>query len=153
MTDRGRRLLISAALFFCATGALLAAPGATAAEPAKQQVVVHLSHYTDDLHAVSMALKIGRMLTEHGASVTMFADLEGVRLGDARTPQGLAWGSGKPVSELYAAFIEAGGQLLLCPHCSKVAGIGREQLRNGASIATEAEVAELFLKADKVIDY
>lgn len=45
-----------------------------------QSVVVHLSHFTDDLHAAFMALNIGTMLAESGeAEVTLFLDLEAVR--------------------------------------------------------------------------
>lgn len=152
MIDARRRRLIVAAFFLCA-GGLLLAKAAAPAEAARQQVVIHLSHFTDDLHAVSMALKIGRLLSAQGADVTIFADLEGVRLGDGRVPQELVWGSGPSASELYEAFVEAGGRLLLCPHCAQVAGIDREQLREGAALASEAEIAELFLRADKIIDY
>ena len=130
---------------------LVAYPPASHAE--EQQVVVHLSHYSDDLHAVSMALKIGKILADAGAEVTLFADLEGARLGDRRAPQNLLWGSGKSIKELYDAFVSAGGSIVLCPHCASVAGIGKDELRDGSRIGTEQEIAALFLAADKILDY
>ncbi|HSF30385.1 MAG TPA: hypothetical protein VLK82_07930 [Candidatus Tectomicrobia bacterium] len=50
----------------------------------KQQIVVHPKHYTDDLHAVFMALGIAGLMQGKGAQVTLMLDLEGVRLADAR---------------------------------------------------------------------
>jgi len=123
------------------------------AQEVSQRVVIHLSHYSDDLHAVSMALKIGQILEDSGAEVTLFADLEGARVGDSRAPQNLRWGNGRPISELYEAFIDAGGVVVLCPHCAAAAGIGEGDLRDGSSISKQQEVAALFLAADKILDY
>ena len=94
-----------------------------------------------------------QQIASEGAAVTLFADLEGARLGDRRLPDGLRWGSGKSVSELYAAFIDAGGKLVLCPHCANAAAIGEDALRDGARIGKPDEVAALFLAADKILDY
>ena len=141
-------------LYLVIACAFLAAYAPTGhAEENGQQIVVHLSHYSDDLHAVNMALKIGTMLSDAGASVTLFADLEGARLGDRRLPNNLRWGSGKPVSGLYDAFVKAGGSVILCPHCASAAGISEDALRDGARIGTQEEIAALFLAADKILDY
>lgn len=133
--------------------AMLVAYAPTGYAQDEQQVVVHLSHFSDDLHAVNMALKIGTMLADAGAAVTLFADLEGARVGDRRVPPDLRWGSGEPVNELFDAFIEAGGRVVLCPHCASVAGIGADDLRDGTRIGTPQEVVALFLAADKILDY
>ena len=144
------------ASYFCllmACSILVAYPLASQAQEEQQRIVVHLSHYSDDLHAASMALKIGKMLADAGAEVTLFADLEAVRLGDSRAPQNLVWGEGKRVNELYDAFISAGGSIVLCPHCASVAGISKDDLRGGSRLGTEKEIAALFLAADKILDY
>ncbi len=144
---------ISYLCLLMACSILVASPRASHAQEDQQQVVVHLSHYSDDLHAASMALKIGKILADAGAEVTLFADLEGTRLGDRRVPQNLLWGSSRPINELYDAFIGAGGSIVLCPHCASVAGISKEHLRDGARLGTEKEIAALFLAADKILDY
>jgi predicted peroxiredoxin len=144
---------ISYSLLLLACSVLASYAPASHAQEEQPQIVVHLSHYSDDLHAASMALKIGRILADSGAEVTLFADLEGSRLGDSRAPQSLVWGSGKSINELYDAFIKAGGSIVLCPHCASVAGISEDSLRKGSRIGTEQEIAALFLAADKVIDY
>ncbi|QDV24649.1 DsrE family protein [Aureliella helgolandensis] len=119
-----------------------------------QQVVVHLSHFTDDLHRCFMALKVASLLQEHGAEVTIFLDLEGVRLAERRQLLDLTWGQDSPpLSEHYDKFIDAGGKLVLCPHCAKSARIGSGALKRHAAIATMPSLAKLLLDADKVMDY
>jgi sulfur relay (sulfurtransferase) complex TusBCD TusD component (DsrE family) len=51
-------------------------------------------------------------------------------------------------------YVEAGGKVLLCPHCAQAAGLSDSMLLSEAKIAKgPEEVARLFLNADKVIDY
>ena len=118
-----------------------------------QNIMIHLSNYTNDLHSVTMALKIGHMLASHGEEVTMFVDLEGVRLVDKHQPVDLTWGSGMTIKELYDQFIDAGGKVLVCPHCAEAAGI--KELRKGATIASmeEKTMYKAFTRADKILDY
>lgn len=141
------------AFYLLVVCSLLVAYAPTGHTQDEQQIVIHLSHFSDDLHAVNMALELGTMLANTGAAVTLFADLEGARVGDRRLPANLQWGSGKPVSELFDAFIDAGGSVVLCPHCAKVAGISEDSLRDGARIGTPQEISALFLAADKILDY
>lgn len=130
----------------------LSVPSASA-QSTQKNVVVHLTHYTDDLHAASMALMIAGNLQKKGAQVTLHLDLEGVRLVDARQPD-LKWGEFPAISELYNAFVEAGGQVLACPACSKAAGVTPESLRPGAKIGKPGEdIPEMLLAADIVLDY
>jgi predicted peroxiredoxin len=123
----------------------------------QQNVIVHLSRGTEDLHRVSMALKLATALQSAGANVTLFLDLEGVRIADQNLPQDLAWGFGPQkasVQELLQNYVTAGGQVLICPHCAEAAGISPAALKSEAIIASnDNEVAVLFLQADKVIDY
>jgi predicted peroxiredoxin len=130
-----------------------ATPTATAAQTTQKNAVVHLTHFTDDLHAASMALMIAGNLQKKGAQVTLHLDLEGVRLADARQPD-LQWGEFPPIAELYTAFVEAGGEVLACPACSKAAGLTPESLRPGAKIGKPGEdIPEMLLAADIVLDY
>ncbi len=117
----------------------------------EQNVVIHLSNYTNDLHSVNMALKLGHMLSEAGSSVTLFVDLEGVRLVDKHQPQNLTWGAGESIETLYNQFISAGGSVLVCPHCAKAAGV--TEVRKGAVIADKDSLMKAITSADKILDY
>ena len=113
-----------------------------------QQVVVHLSHFTDDLHRCFMALKMANLMQVHGAEVTIFLDLEGVRLAERRQVLDLTWGEDSPpLADHYNNFIEAGGKVVLCPHCAKSARIGDGALKRHAEIATMPSLGKLLTSA------
>ena len=117
----------------------------------EQNIMIHLSNYTNDLHSVNMALKLGYMLSESGSSVTLFLDLEGVRLVDKHQPQNLTWGAGDAIETLYNKFIDAGGNVLVCPHCAEAAGVS--EVRKGAVIADKDSLSKAITSADKILDY
>ncbi|HKK52222.1 MAG TPA: DsrE family protein [Myxococcota bacterium] len=117
-------------------------------------IVVHIGHATDDLHAASMGMSLARMLQKKGGRVTVFLDREGVRLADDDMPKDLGWGKGSDsVRTMLAELVKAGGRVGLCPHCAMAAGIEEDDLVEGALILSDDEVAELFLNAERVIDY
>lgn len=136
-------------LLFIAAGSSPLAAQSTS----KQKVVVHLSHFSDNLHAAKMAVHLANMMQGMGAEVTLLLDLEGVRLADSRQPGDLIWGKGDPISTEVAAFVKAGGKILLCPHCSEHAGITPATLRPGARIGQHAELPKVILEASKILDY
>lgn len=150
---------ISAALVLCPLTAgctTVTAPAAYAQSPQateKQELVVHLGSFTNDLHSAFMALSLATNLQKHGANVTVFLDREGVRLADVRERGDLTWGDSGGTSAAMAEFVQAGGKVLLCPHCASLAGMEAAHVRPGARLATHEEVAGIFLKADKVIDF
>lgn len=119
-----------------------------------QQVVVHLSHFTDDLHRCFMALKVAGLMQEHGAEVTIFLDLEGVRLAQRRQELAFTWGVDSPtLAEYYDKFTKGGGKVVVCPHCAKSAHVSQGGLKRNAEIATMPSLGKMLMDADKVMDY
>jgi predicted peroxiredoxin len=145
--------LVFPLLHIPAAGAWAQTPVPGKAAEDRQKVVVHLTHYTDNLHAVNMALELASVLAKKGADVSVFLDLESVRLVDRRSPQDLNWGSTVPISTLFQNARESGVRFIVCPHCAKAAGIEAKNLREGASLATPDELGQLLLNADKILDY
>lgn len=130
--------------------------GAEAASPANvsgQRVVVHLSRFSENLHAPAMALDVASSLLRQGARVTLLLDLEGVRLADAKTPGDAILGQGEGIQARLKRFTDLGGAVLVCPHCATFAGVTEASLRPGTRIAKENEIARLLLDAHKVISY
>lgn len=119
-----------------------------------QKIVVHLSHFTDDLHRCFMALKLATLMQKSGGEVTLFLDLEGVRLAERRQLLDMTWGSNPTkLGEHYENFTEAGGKVILCPHCAKSARIGDMALKRHSEIGNEEMMAKMFLEAEKILDY
>lgn len=151
--------IVSAALVVCplAAGcASIVAPAAHAQAPQtaqSQQIVVHLGSFTNDLHSAFMALSLATNLQKAGGKVTVFLDREGVRLADVRERGDLTWGDSGGSSAAMTEFVQAGGKVVLCPHCASLAGIDATNVRPGARIATHEEAAAIFLAANKVVDF
>ena len=124
-----------ATLAVAATMALISGPHLAASSAghtaADQKVVVHLSKFTNDLHAPFMALKVAKALQSREASVTIFLDMEGARIAN-------------PTEDL---------EVVVCPHCAHHYGVSEGHIRDGVRFGTEEMIAQLFLDADKVIDY
>jgi predicted peroxiredoxin len=124
------------------------------AQQDQQNILVTMTHGTDDLHASLMALKLAKAMLDEGAKVTLFVNLEAVRLVDSRQPDNLSWGAdGKSVGEHFRSVVDAGAKVMVCPQCADVVGLTPSSLRNGATMATLEQVAEAMLAADKVVDY
>lgn len=150
------RQLIPLALLAVAAASLLTRPALSGSEEpqSKQQIVVHLSHFTDDLHRCFMALKLATLMQRSGAEVSLFLDLEGVRLAERRQLLNMTWGSSStPLATHYDNFVEAGGKILLCPHCAKSARIGDMALKRQAEIGSEEGIGKMLLEAEKILDY
>ena len=150
--------MILRAIIFAASFVFFVQPAARAEESQRndrtQKVVVHLSHFTDDVHRCFMALKMADLMQKHGAEVTIYLDLEGVRLAERRQLLDQTWGEDSPpLSEHYDNFVKAGGRLVLCPHCAKSARIGDGALKRNAEIATMPSLGKLLIDADKIMDY
>lgn len=144
---RGSLIALSLALGLTVASAAVAAPK-------DDPVVVKVSQSANDLHSVFMALKLATATAQRGHPTTLFVNLEAVRLFLKSQPGNLRWGTmDTTFSDLLTSFKKAGGQVLVCPHCAKAAGIEANQLAHGAKLASETEVAELFSSAGKVIDY
>ena len=144
---------ILGALPLAAGCASLGAGPAYAQQAEQQDIVVHIGDFTNDLHSVFMGLSLATNLQKGGADVTVFLDREGVRLADKRERGDLTWGDSGPASEALNGFTAAGGTVLICPHCAELAGMSQTDARPGTRLATQDEVAALFLDADKVIDF
>lgn len=81
---------------------------------------------SDDVNRSAMAIMFATMTKKQsGIDVTIFLNVEGVRLADNERPAAI-WVGGmdgpKTVHELLAAFMEAGGTVIACPMCMKNVG-------------------------------
>ncbi|HLT39193.1 MAG TPA: DsrE family protein [Enhygromyxa sp.] len=118
----------------------------------KSSVVINLKQGTNDLRAATMAMELAVELLDKGAKVTIYANLEGVRLFDVRQPDQRCAGD-QSINQLYRRFVAGGGTVLVCPLCAEVVGIRPANLREGTRLGSMSDVADVMLAADQVIDY
>lgn len=119
---------------------------------APERIIVHMKHYTDDLHAAYMAMQLAERLQSRGADVTLLLDLDGARFADAEGA-GIRDTRDRNFSERYGAFVQGGGRGLVCRHCAHLFQVAPDRLRKNMKLASMDEIAGAVISADKIIEY
>ena len=115
-----------------------------------------------------VGVQIGMLLLNKGANVTLFTSLDGVELANATTlsyidavnkyvnkAECVTKEGPKPLTALVNGFTSSGGSILVCPLCwaARFTGDSSATLVEGATIGNPDTLADMFLNADKVIDF
>lgn len=92
---------------------------------------------TDDLNTAAMAISFGtRILKDRGSAVTIFLNVDAVRLVDMNIPEP-KHASGMTPREMLSAFMEAGGEVIVCPMCMhNVGGMVEADVMEGVKIGS-----------------
>lgn len=150
-----RRALLMLALMVVAGGFVFAQsqhPGTST--QTSQQILIHMKEYIAGIHETYMGLELADRLQRDGAKVTVWLELQAVRLADDRVARGMNPKPGsRPFSEIYKSFVDHGGRILVCHHCAGLQDLDEKELRAGATFVGVDEVARAVLEADKILDY
>jgi uncharacterized protein len=88
-----------------------------------------------------------------GQDAVVLCTIDAVWLGTEGGTEGIAQ-EGLPVlRDLYAEFVENGGQVWLCGACTKPRGINEEQVNKGATIIGAAKVVEEVIQGAKTVAF
>ena len=92
---------------------------------------------SDDLDRAAMAINFStRVRQQKNIPVTLFLNVEGVRIADKRLPQKIH-PNGKSLKQMLSVFMESGGKVIVCPMCMKnVGGMTTENLVAGAVVGS-----------------
>ena len=118
-----------------------------------QRLFVNLS--SDNINRAAMAIGFStKVLQMKKIPVTIFLNVEGVRLADKNIP-GHRHANGKTLQEMLAAFIKAGGRVLVCPMCMKnVGGMTAGDLIDGVEVGSpDVTMPALFAEDTTVLSY
>jgi predicted peroxiredoxin len=145
-----KKVWLSLPLVLALVGAF-AIPAARADEG--ERLFVNLT--SDEVKRAGMAIGFShRILKERKVPVTIFLNVEGVRLADTSVPQA-AYPNGKTPAEMLRAFIADGGTVIACPMCMKnVGGTDPGQLLEGVQTGgPDVTWPALFAPGTRVISY
>lgn len=118
-----------------------------------QKLFVNLSN--DDLNRAAMAIGFStNVLTKKKIPVTIFLNVEGVRIADKNIPES-KYVNGKSLKQMLSEFIKAGGKVIICPMCmNNVGGIKQEEVLDGVTIGgPEVTWPALFADNTTVLSY
>lgn len=135
-------------MFVC----VIASPNAFA-DDSGQSLFVNLS--SDDINRATMAIGFStRVLNEKKIPVTIFLNVEGVRIADKNIPEH-KHATGKSTKEMLSAFMKAGGRVIVCPMCMKnVGGLKKDEIIEGAVIGgSDVTWPALFADGATVLSY
>ncbi len=110
---------------------------------------------SDEVNRAAMAISFAtRVREEKQVPVTIFLNVEGVRLADTRlaAPR---YANGQTPREMLTAFMAAGGQVIVCPMCMKnVGGLAEADLLAGAVVGgSDITWPALFADDTTVLSY
>jgi predicted peroxiredoxin len=118
-----------------------------------EKLFVNLS--SDDINRAAMAIGFStKILTQKKIPVTIFLNVEGVRIADKNIPEH-KHANGKSLKEMLAAFMDAGGQVIVCPMCMEnVGGLSKEDLISGVKVGgPDVTWPALFADDTTVLSY
>jgi predicted peroxiredoxin len=119
----------------------------------QQSLFVNLT--SDELNRAAMAISFAtRVRVEKQIAVTIFLNVEGVRLVDPRVPA-QTYATGQTPQEMLAAFLEAGGTVIACPMCMKnVGGLTADDLMDGVVVGgSDVTWPRMFADGATVLSY
>ncbi len=118
-----------------------------------QKLFINLT--SDEINRAAMAIAFStKILQEKKIPVTIFLNVEGVRIADKNIPEN-KYANGKSLKEMLASFIKAGGRVIICPMCLKnVGGLSKDDLIDDVEIG-EPDVTwpALFAEDTTVMSY
>ena len=110
---------------------------------------------SDDINKAAMAISFStKIRTEKKIPVTIFLNVEGVRIADKNIPEH-KHSTGKSLKEMLASFMNAGGKVIVCPMCMKnVGGLSKDDLIEGVVVGgSDVTWPALFAKGTTVLSY
>ncbi len=114
-----------------------------------------ISLTSDQIDRAAMAINFGtRIRDEKQIPVTIFLNVAGVRIADNNIP-GHQHATGKSLKQMLTQFMDAGGQVLVCPMCMQnVGGLEKGDLLDGVQVGgAEITWPALFAEGVTVLSY
>lgn len=107
----------------------------------------------DDPERATLPFVAANIAATAGQDAVLLCTIDAVWLGTEGGTDGIA-SEGLPVlSDLYAEFVDNGGQVWLCGACTKPRGITEEQVAKGATIVGAAKVVEEVVAGAKTMSF
>ncbi len=140
-----QKLVMGAVIGSLGLAAVLFASSTPTLAQKKEAVFVNLT--SDEPERVTMALNFSTKLLQGGNEVTLFLNVDGVRLGSTKVAT-LSSQRGE-----FAAFMKAGGKVVICPHCMQVRGVAAGDLLAGLMMGGEGAAQQAFMASTRSISY
>jgi len=117
------------------------------------KLIFNCTHGKEDPERATLPFVAANIAATAGQEAVVLCTIDAVWLGTQGGTDGVAH-EGLPVlAELYAEFVDNGGQVWLCGACTKPRGITEEQLAKGSTIVGAAKVVEEIVAGAKAVAF
>ena len=106
------------------------------------KVLINLATGMEDGERVLVALLVATAAQQQGKQVRIWATKDAVRLGLPGQMQGVVCKGCPALETLFAQFIEAGGELWLCPICLNSRDLGEAERVSGTAVVGATPMLE-----------
>ena len=118
-----------------------------------ETLIFNCTHGKEDPERATLPFVAANIAATAGQDAVVLCTVEAVWLGTEGGTEGIA-SAGLPVlSDLYAEFIDNGGQVWLCGACTKPREISEDALAKGATIVGAAKVVEEVVAGAKTVAF
>lgn len=117
------------------------------------KLLINLTTAQDNADKTTVAFVVANAGVAAEQEVTIFLNVEAVRLATPGYADDITSPGFKPLKELLATFVEHGGKLWVCPPCFNARGLDKDNLIAGATFAGGAAVVELLGQGAASLSY
>src|SRR5512145_1664526 len=115
------------------------------------KLIFNCTHGKEDPERATLPFVAANIAATAGQDSVVLCTIEGVWLGTEGGTDGIASPGLPALSDLFAEFVENGGQVWLCGACTKPRNIGEDGLAKGAgSVGAAKELEEVIAGARRI---
>jgi predicted peroxiredoxin len=118
-----------------------------------EKILFNCTHGKDDPERATLPFVAANVAATAGQEAVVLCTIDAVWLGTTGGSDGVEANGFPALSDLYAEFVENGGQVWLCGACTKPRGITDEHLAKGATIVGAAKVIEEVVGGAKTLAF
>lgn len=107
-----------------------------------EKLIFHCTFDRSDAERATLPFVAANVAATAGLDAVVVCTIDGVWLGTRGGTDGIAAHGLPALGELFAEFVENGGQVWLCGACTKPRGITEDDLVDGAAIVGAAKIIE-----------
>ena len=118
-----------------------------------EKLIFNCTHGKEDPERATLPFVAANIAATAGQDSVVLCTIEGVWLGTEGGTDGITSPGLPALSDLFAEFVENGGQVWLCGACTKPRNIGEDGLAKGAAIVGAAKVVEEVIAGARTIAF
>ncbi len=118
-----------------------------------ERMIFVCSHGKEDSERAILPFVVANIAAAVGKQAAVLLTIDGVWIGAEGGTEGITYEGMPALSDLYAEFVENGGEVWVCGACAKPRGIGEDRVGKGAKIVGAGMVVEEVAAGAKLMTY